>query len=526
MLNTTSPPVPTVSGLASPAREWVVAAAAIAVGVCALAITFRAEIAAALRVWNDSDAFSHCYLVLPVAAYLAWDRRDRAMATPLRPTPALALLAIPVAAAWFAADRLGIMEARQLLAMSLFQIMVASICGLSMWRALSAPLLYLFFLVPFGDFLVPPLQRLAVHFTTAGLDLLGIPNFADGTTIQIPEGSYLIHQACSGLRFLIALMAFSVLYACLIYTSPLRRALFIAVSFAVAVIGNDLRVLGIIVIAHFISNNQAIETDHVLWGWLFYVIIGAVLVAIGLTFRQERRAPVHAKPQNQHRTLGASVVALALMLLLTTAPRVAANYMDQLGTDATAALAAPIGAPALSGCVMAPVPAAGSVPTAEIRADITVSQAIAYQCDGDLFTVTLHRYPPRISARTLFLSLIAAQTPPDADIIVQTDVRGGSGHDTPVWRLTESQKDGRFVSVATALWLDDHPAGAGIAARVDQALNTIRRSPFPPVVVVISHSERDGATNSRRALENFLTKTSVFPELVGQFAMAPAVRRG
>jgi exosortase/archaeosortase family protein len=54
----------------------------------------------------------------------------------------------------------------------------------------------------------------------------------------------------------------------------------------VAVIGNDLRVLGIVLIAHFIGNAQAIETGHVLWGWLFYVIIGAVLVVVGLRFRQ------------------------------------------------------------------------------------------------------------------------------------------------------------------------------------------------------------------------------------------------
>ena len=164
-----------------------------------------------------------------------------------------------------------------------------------MWRRFAAPLLYLFFLVPFGEFLIPPLQSLAVRFTTVGLSLLGIPNFADGIVIEIPEGTFLVHQACSGLRFLIASAAFSVFFACLIYTSPLRRALFIAAAFVVAVIANDFRVLGIIVIAHFIGNAQAIETGHVLWGWLFYVIVGSVLVLMGLAFRQERRSPIRAK---------------------------------------------------------------------------------------------------------------------------------------------------------------------------------------------------------------------------------------
>ncbi len=271
-----------------------IAAATLAIGILAFAIIFYPEITAAIVVWMNSDAYSHCFLVLPVAIYLAWDRRDIAKATPLRPSLWIALLAVPAAAIWFVADRLGIMEARQLMAMTLLQIMIASVLGPSMWRRFAAPLLYLFFLVPFGEFLIPPLQSLAVRFTTVGLSVLGIPNFADGIVIEIPEGTFLVHQACSGLRFLIASAAFSVFFACLIYTSPLRRALFIAAAFVVAVIANDFRVLGIIVIAHFIGNAQAIETGHVLWGWLFYVIVGSVLVLMGLAFRQERRSPIRA----------------------------------------------------------------------------------------------------------------------------------------------------------------------------------------------------------------------------------------
>lgn len=520
MLKTTSPPLQTVSGLASPAREWAVVGAALLVGLGAFAIIFFDEIAAALAVWNDSDAFSHCYLVLPVAAYLAWERREAAMATSLRPTPALALLAIPAAAAWFAADRLGIMEARQLAAMTLLQVMVAALVGLPMWRALSAPLLYLYFLVPFGEVLVPPLQSLAVRFTTLGLNLFGIPHIVDGLTIQIPEGAFLVHQACSGLRFLIALMAFSVLYACLIYASPLRRVLFIGVAFAVAVIGNDLRVLGIVLIAHFIGNAQAIETGHVLWGWLFYVMIGSVLVVIGLRFRQDRRPPVRVDPPSSQPVAAASLVALTLVLVLATVPRAAANLIDGLGPGRPANVAQ-ISAPALTGCITLPVPPVLPVALAEDKRVVEVSRPVAYRCGGDIFVLTLRRYPPRISARALFSSLRGAQTPPDVDVIEQTDLRPGGAPDAPVWRVTESEKNGRYAAVATALWVNGRAAGSGIAARLDLALDTIRNSPVPPVVVVVSHSGQSWSAQPGRALGRFLDKTAPFSELVGKFAVAP-----
>ena len=185
--------------------------------------------------------------------------------------------------------------------------------------------------------------------------MLGIPNFADGIVIEIPEGTFLVHQACSGLRFLIASAAFSVFFACLIYTSPLRRALFIAAAFVVAVIANDFRVLGIIVIAHFIGNAQAIETGHVLWGWLFYVIVGSVLVLMGLAFRQERRSPFAQVFPSQKPLPGAAIAAVVVVVLLATMPRVAANYLDEIRPRL--AVAADVSPPALMGCTIIPLSA-------------------------------------------------------------------------------------------------------------------------------------------------------------------------
>lgn len=523
MVNTSSSqsPVSSVPRLGSPGRDWAIAGAALAIGLLSFAIIFYPEITAAITVWMNSDAYSHCFLVLPVAIYLAWDRRDIAKATPLRPSLGLALLAIPAAAIWFVADRLGIMEARQLLAMALLQIMIASVLGPSMWRALAAPLLYLFFLVPFGEFLIPPLQSLAVRFTTIGLNLLGIPNFADGIVIEIPEGSYLVHQACSGLRFLIASAAFSVFFSCLIYTSPLRRTLFIAAAFAVAVIANDFRVFGIILIAHFLGNNQAVETGHVLWGWLFYVIVGSVLVLMGLAFRQEQRSPIRANSPIAGYFPGAAVAAVAVVVLLATMPRVAANYFDQLGPKA--ALAAEIAPPALAGCTIVPLSAAGTAATtASVIDEHDGPRAIAYRCDDHVFVATFQRFPPRIGVRPLFLSLRDAESGEGADIVRQTQgIRGGAGPEAPIWRITEIQQGRNYITVATTLWVDGRPAGTGFAARLDQFLNTLRLSAVSPVMAVVRYSEAEDPNNSWRAIDRFLAKTAPFSPAVSKLLSAP-----
>jgi hypothetical protein len=209
------------------------------------------------------------------------------------------------------------------------------------------------------------------------------------------------------------------------------------------------------------------------------------------------------------------------MMLLATMPRLAANYLDELG--ASTAVAARIETPELPGCMTVPLPAALPVPT-EDGLGMGPFYSGAYRCGGDLFVLTLRRYPPRIGVRPLFLSLQTAEVPPGSDDIIAHGFRAGSGPEAPMWRMTEFENDRHYFTVATALWLDGRPAGAGIAARVNQALNTVRRSAVSPVLVLVTHPLRDGPNNAWRAIDGFLDKTAPFLELVTKSPSAPQIR--
>jgi exosortase A len=508
-----------LSDLVAPRRDWVVVGVALALGLCAFGLIFHAEIAMAVFTWANSDAYNHCFLVIPVAIYLAWERRQTIAGVRPQPAPWIALLALPAAAAWFGADRLGIMEARQLVVMALCQVMVAAVIGLAAWRALATPLLYLFFLVPFGEFLVSPLQKLVVHFTVAGLTVVGVPTYSNGIVIQIPEGTFLVHTACSGLRFLIASTAFGVLYACVMYTSALRRLIFSLVAIGIAVVANCFRVLGTILIAHFWGNVQAVEADHVIWGWGFYVIVGAILIAVGFAFRQEQ-APVRIAPASAGLGVAPAMIALATVILLASAPRVAADYQDRLDVLGGAVQIGKL--PAVPGCAG---PAMAAAPVAAGAA--AASRSGVYQCGGNSFEAALYRYPPRIGVRPLFASLQAVALPPNA-VDTELQIGGVQFRDDragPVWTITEAAtNDGRFVAAASALWLGGRPSAGGIAARVDQALNSVRRAPDSPVYLVITHLAQGGPIEARRALDDFLPKAAVFSGSVRQSLAQPSAR--
>jgi exosortase A len=275
--------------------------ALILIGVAGLifGVAFQQEITGAVRVWIDSTAYNHCFLVLPLAGFLLWERRS--VISSVSPCPALwPLLAMPpLSAVWFLAALLEIQEGRQLLMVAMFQVVLLVALGPRLFWQLLAPFLFLFFLVPSGAFLVPSLQTITADIAVAGLQLLHIPVYSDGLMIEIPEGPFEIAEACAGLRFLIASSVFGCFFAVLMYRSFLKRVLFIIMSLAVPIVANGLRALGIIVLAHLEGSAAAVEADHVLYGWLFFTLVIMILIAVGMAFSD--------KPGSRHPVIFATI---------------------------------------------------------------------------------------------------------------------------------------------------------------------------------------------------------------------------
>jgi exosortase len=119
------------------------------------------------------------------------------------------------------------------------------------------PLLFLFFAVPVGDFLLPRLMEWTADFTVQALRLTGIPVFREGQNFVIPSGNWSVVEACSGIRYLIASLTVRTLYAYLTYTSLKRRLTFILVSLLVPILANWFRAYMIVMLGHLSGNKLA-----------------------------------------------------------------------------------------------------------------------------------------------------------------------------------------------------------------------------------------------------------------------------
>ena len=322
-------------------RLWTVALVTLAIGATAFGLAFHVEVVRAVQVWDESTAYNHCYLILPISAYLIWERRKALAASLPEPDARLLAAMVPVGLIWLFAYRAQIMEGRQLAAMTLFQLFIMAVLGFRVWRVSAFAILYLYFLVPTGAFLTVPMQNFAAHFAVKGVELLGIPVYSNGLDIEVPGARFTVAEACAGLRFLIASIALGTLYGYTMYRSWKRRAAFIVVSMIVPVIANGLRVLGIVVLGYILSNAEAATADHLIYGWVFFSMVSIILILLGLPFRQD--VPVFVIPESeqssrrgqQQRMLavaGVSVVLIALMVSPIVADGAIGGAMESAAT--------------------------------------------------------------------------------------------------------------------------------------------------------------------------------------------------
>ncbi len=329
--------------------------------LAALLLLYRDTAAAMVEIWSRSGTFAHAFLVVPIVLWLGWRSRDRL--APLKPAPAPVWL-LPLAGCallWLLGDLAIVNAATQLAFTAMLAISVPLLLGHAAARVLLFPLLFLFFAVPIGEFMMPQMIVWTADFTVIALRLSGVPVFREGEQLVIPTGTWSVVEACSGVRYLMASAMVGALFAYLNYRTLTRRLGFMLLALAVPIVANWLRAYLIVMIGHLSDNTLAVGVDHLIYGWVFFGFVIALLFAIGIRWAE---APVPAVspprqpvfPGPQPRLAVATAATLALMLAV--APHLALRLLDTRAAGAAPELAT-LGqqAPARYAALPAPVAA-------------------------------------------------------------------------------------------------------------------------------------------------------------------------
>ena len=194
---------------------------------------------------------------------------------------------------------------------------VGVIFGGGALRSWAYPLAFAYFMVPFGESIVPALQMLTAKIIVGLLAAFAMPVSIDGFLIHTKAGAFEVAEACAGLRFLIAATMIAAIFAYTAFQSWRKRLLFLGFAVLLALLANGLRAFLMVLVATLTEKSWAVGPDHLLAGWALYALIFAILIFIGRHYADQQSAA----PQTRKiaSVKGASIYSVAAALIVTGA---------------------------------------------------------------------------------------------------------------------------------------------------------------------------------------------------------------
>jgi exosortase A len=250
------------------------------------------ESAAELFVlWRDSVEFGHGILVPPIIGYALWlDRERLAGFRPRLWLPGVIAVAA-CAALWVLSHKLSLAVGEQTAVMLLMPALGLVFLGPGLTRTLAFVFLFSFTASPLWYLVNPLLQDATTWATTKLVREFGIPLYREGNYLTIAYGRFFVAEMCSGLRYLLAALALSALFAFLNIRTARHAALMLLAGFTMSVLANWVRVVSIVIIGHVSKMQSPLVDDHLVFGWVLFALSMLPLLWIGyrLADMSERR---------------------------------------------------------------------------------------------------------------------------------------------------------------------------------------------------------------------------------------------
>lgn len=291
-------------------------------------VSFSSAIVSAAEIWAGNEIFNHGFLIVPGSLFLIYRSLIKQKTLNFSPNYFL-LIPIILALMVYQFGKVGDINVFMHIAtFTCLPLMIWMCVGNSVANTIKFPLIFMLFSIPIGEQLIPHLQELTTNLAVPILNVFNVPVFRSGLYLEIPQGQFLVAEACSGISFFIGSLVFGSLYTYLTFRTLPNRILFIVISLTLPIIANAIRVFGIIYIAYLTDMEHAAGADHLIYGWFFYLIVLFILVMLG-EFWRGRFEPKYQNKTSQPEQAQGLNNTVKPILLLTSVLLVSALILNQ-----------------------------------------------------------------------------------------------------------------------------------------------------------------------------------------------------
>jgi EpsI family protein len=247
--------------------------------------------------WWNNDMYSYGFLIPWISLYLIWIRRETlSRISPLPNYTGGVPFFITGMGMLLLGQAGGIITLQEISLMFTIPGLVLLLLGTRFLKALWLPIGYLLFMMPIWDFLTDrlhfPFQLFSATLGVRLLQVLGIPVFQQGQYIQLPNITLEVARACSGVNYLISVVAIGIPLAYLFLNGVFRRILLVVYGVVVAVLSNSLRVALIGFLSYYGIGGDLHGPFHMLQGMFVSVIgFGALFAGVMVLSQKPRQSP-------------------------------------------------------------------------------------------------------------------------------------------------------------------------------------------------------------------------------------------
>jgi exosortase len=259
-----------------------IAAAGLLLG--GLSVVYWQVFSKLLYDWRHDDNYSHGFLIVPIALFLAWERRTSLWSLERRPTG----FGLVVFVSGILVLLVGTVGAELFLTrVSLLPVLGGGILFLYGWRhlrALAFPLAFLLLMIPLPALIFNqvafPLQLLASRVGEFTISAANVPVLREGNVLVLANTSLEVAEACSGIRSLVSLLTLGIVFGYFTDRRAWVRTVVALSTIPVAIIANAARVAGTGIAAHRWGPSVAQGFFHEFSGWVVFVVAFLLMMAL------------------------------------------------------------------------------------------------------------------------------------------------------------------------------------------------------------------------------------------------------
>jgi len=234
--------------------------------------------------WTDED-YSYGFLIPIISAYILWDKRDVIRKLHVKSSWAV----LPGLIFFVLLSIYGILGSSGNISMPSLPILIilfAIFCfGWAAIKELIVPLGFLVFMIPvpaiLERYLGLVLKSVSSRMGGAIIDALNIPVHVSGNVIDLGVTQLQVVDACSGMRYLFALLALGVVYAYFFEKATWKRIVAVLSTIPIAVITNGIRIGITGILTEKYGAAMAEGFFHGFSGWVLFMVAFACLFVVG-----------------------------------------------------------------------------------------------------------------------------------------------------------------------------------------------------------------------------------------------------